>query len=146
VFVDNVKGGRLGSMRWQCGSICTTNTPWWILSCWGFQCYSCVLRICARQISQDYCRLQVAGRFLVLVLGFPGKTLIPVRMVNKMDGASTKISSTSVVAMLRSFAQSDSIDCCKAIVLSSLIYLLLMRRQTWALKSRLRAAEGCCAG
>jgi hypothetical protein len=59
-----------------------------------------------------------------------------------MDGASTKISSAFVVAILRSFAQSGSIGYCKAIVLSSLIYLLLMRRQTWALKSRLRAAQG----
>ena len=34
-----------------------------------------------------------------------------------MVGASTKISSASVVTMLRSFARSDSIDYCKAIVL-----------------------------
>jgi hypothetical protein len=73
--------------------------------------------------------------------GFPGR-LDSGADGQQMDGASTKISSTSVVAMSRSFTQSDSIDCCKVIVLSSLIYLLLMRRQTWALKSRLRAAEG----
>jgi hypothetical protein len=113
----------------RCAGICTTNTPWWILSCWGFQCYSCVLGICARQISQDYCRLQRCRQILVVFFGFWSTT----------DGASTKISSASVVAMLRSFARSDSIDCCKAIVLSSLIYLLLMRRQTWALKSRLKS-------
>jgi hypothetical protein len=67
-------------MRWQCGSICTTNTPWWILSCWGFQCYSCVLGICARQISQDYCRLQRCRQILVVFFGFWSTT----------DGASTK--------------------------------------------------------
>jgi hypothetical protein len=72
-----------------------------------------VLGICARQISQDYCRLQVQADFGVVFClnsGADGSTT---------DGASTKISSASVVPMLRSFARSDSIDCCKAIVLSS---------------------------
>jgi hypothetical protein len=56
-----------------------------------------------------------------------------------MVGASTKISSASVVTILRSFARSTIV---KQLFFSSLIYLLLMRRQTWALKSRLRAAGG----
>lgn len=56
-----------------------------------------------------------------------------------MVGAPTKISSASVVTILRSFARSTTV---KQLFFSSLIYLLLMRRQTWALKSRLRAAGG----
>jgi hypothetical protein len=68
--VDNVRVGDWGRCAGRCRSICTTNSPWWILSCWGFQCYSCVLGICARQISQDYCRLQVQADFGVV---FPGR-------------------------------------------------------------------------
>jgi hypothetical protein len=90
-----------------------------------------------RKTIADYrCR-----QILVSVFGFLGR-LDSGADGQQIDGASTKNSSASVVAMLRSFAQLGSIDCCKAVVLSSLIYLLLMRRQTWALKSRLRAAEG----
>jgi hypothetical protein len=59
-----------------------------------------------------------------------------------MDGVSTKISYASLLATLCTFARPCSIDDCEAIEQSSLIYLLLMRRQIWALDSRLGAAEG----
>jgi hypothetical protein len=60
--VGNVRVGDWGRCAGSAEAICTTNTPWWILSCWGFQCYSCPRNLC----QTDFARLLPitgAGRF-----------------------------------------------------------------------------------
>ena len=116
---------------------------WWILSCWGFQCYSCILgNLCQTDFSQRLLSITGAGRFFgVGFFGFPKEDLIPMQMVNngwRFHQNFQRFCCHDVCVALRNRTRSTIV---MQLCFSSLIYFLLMRRQTWALKSRLRAAE-----
>jgi hypothetical protein len=87
----------------------------------------------------DYKRRQIFG---VVFWFFPKEDLIPMQMVNngwRFHQNFQRFCCHEVCVALRNRTGSTIV---MQLCFSSMIYFLLMRRQTWALKSRLRAAGG----
>jgi hypothetical protein len=76
--VDNMKGGRLGSMRWQCGSICTTNTPLVDPQLLGLPVLFLYPRILCQTDFAGLLSITDAEQIFGVVFGFPKEDLIPI--------------------------------------------------------------------
>jgi hypothetical protein len=89
------------------------------------------LGICARQISQFFLPIAGAGRFWCLVLFHPRNPRLSVRDGRRWLALPPNFPTLRLPQLHAASGRRAGVRIAKQLVLASLIYLLLMRRQRW---------------